>query len=344
MFEHPERQVAADTRFIEGTPVLDAAGERVGTIRERTTQEAGGDYLLVHQGRVFGKEMLIPRAAVERFDGEGIHLKLTKEELREQTAAAQPARQAAPDAAILPPISPDSASMGERVPADVGGIAMSSMHPGNPVDDTPDQGPSAPASVQTQTSPTPAESVGPGEQGAPAAPAAPATTPNTQMDTSLDLSQPVTTLRATLGQVEQRAGDAVDQLKAQASDAMEQLKNQADDTVEKIKTQANDQIDTQMTQAGLSLATVADAVETLSDQLRRGNQALLADYAGRAGGQVDQLATYLRQSDPNQVLHDIEDFARREPALFLAGAFAIGLLGTRFLKSSSSQVGNRTQQ
>ena len=89
-----------------------------------------------------------------------------------------------------------------------------------------------------------------------------------------------------------------------------------------------------MTQAGASLATVADAVNTLSDQLRQGNQALLAGYADRVAGQVDQMATYLRQSDPAKVLHDIEDFARREPGLFLAGAFAMGLLGTRFLKSS----------
>lgn len=145
-------------------------------------------------------------------------------------------------------------------------------------------------------------------------------------------------MRAAVDQIQQRAGDAADQLKTQAGAAVEQLKNQAGDTVEKIKTQANDQLDNQMTQAGLSLATVADAVDTLSDQLRRGNQKLLATYADRAAGHVDELATYLRQSDPNKVLHDIEDFARREPALFLAGAFAIGLLGTRFLKSSSSHA------
>jgi PRC-barrel domain len=335
MFEHPERRVSADTQFIEGTPVLDAAGERIGTIRERIAQETGSEYLNVRHGRVFGKEMLIPRAAVVRYDGEGIHLNLTKEEMREQPDAVQPGVQAAPEEAMLPPNPPDSVSMVDRVPAEVGVISMSPLNPWNPLDETPAQGPSAPASVQTQTYPAPGESVRPGEQEAPA---------NTQMDTSLDLSHPGTTMRTALGQVEQRAGDAIDQLKNQAGDTVAQLKNQAGDTVEKVKTQANDQLDTQMTQAGLSLATVADAVETLSDQLRRGNQALLADYADRAGGQVDQLATYLRQSDPNKVLHDVEDFAKREPVLFLAGAFAIGLLGTRFLKSSSSQVGNQTKQ
>jgi hypothetical protein len=335
MLEHPERPVSADTQFIEGTPVLDAAGERIGTFTERVAQETGGEYLIVRHGRVFSKEMLIPRAAVARFDGEGIHLNLTKEEMREQPDAVQPGVQVAPEEAILPPNPPDSASMGDRVPADIGAISMSPLNPWEHFDATPAQEPSAPTSVQTQTNLAPGESVRPGEQDVPA---------NTQLDTSLDLSHPGTTVRAALGQVEQRAGDAIDQLKNQAGDTVDQLRNQAGDTVEKVKTQANDQLGTQMTQAGLSLATVADAVETLSEQLRRGNQVLLADYADRAGGQVDQMATYLRQSDPNKVLHDIEDFAQREPVLFLAGAFAIGLLGTRFLKSSSSQVGNRTGQ
>jgi hypothetical protein len=192
------------------------------------------------------------------------------------------------------------------------------------MDDTRSQWPSAPmpAPVQTQTSPTSPEPV---EQ-------------DTQTHLGLDLSHPGQTVRTALDEAQQRAGEAVDQLKTQAGDAVVQLKNQAGDTVERIKTQANDQLDTQMTQAGVSLATVADAVTTLSNQLRHGNQTLLATYADRAAGQVDQMATYLRQSDSTQVLHDIEDFAHREPALFLVGAFAIGLLGTRFLKSSSGQV------
>jgi hypothetical protein len=35
---------------------------------------------------------------------------------------------------------------------------------------------------------------------------------------------------------------------------------------------------------------------------------------------------------------EAEDFARRQPALFLGGAFALGLLGARFLKSSGQQA------
>ena len=36
-------------------------------------------------------------------------------------------------------------------------------------------------------------------------------------------------------------------------------------------------------------------------------------------------------------MHDAQRLARRQPALFVGGAFALGLLGARFLKSSSPE-------
>ena len=189
------------------------------------------------------------------------------------------------------------------------------------MDDTRSEWPYTPVQTQTySTSSEPAEQEeGPTQEG-------------------FALSHPGQTARTALEQVQQRAGEAVDQLKAQAGDTAVQLKNQAGSTVERLKTQAGDQLDTQIVQAGVNLGTVAEAVNTLGNQLRQGNQALLASYAERVAGHVDQMATYLRQSDSSKMLHDLEDFAHREPALFLAGAFALGLLGTRFLKSSSGDV------
>jgi hypothetical protein len=35
------------------------------------------------------------------------------------------------------------------------------------------------------------------------------------------------------------------------------------------------------------------------------------------------------------MVRNVEDFARRQPALFIGGAFMLGLLGARFLKSSA---------
>jgi hypothetical protein len=55
----------------------------------------------------------------------------------------------------------------------------------------------------------------------------------------------------------------------------------------------------------------------------------------------------LRQKDVRELMSDVERFAQRQPTLFLGGAFALGLLGARFLKSSaptenSGQMAGRT--
>ena len=58
-------------------------------------------------------------------------------------------------------------------------------------------------------------------------------------------------------------------------------------------------------------------------------------YVDQAADQVERLSEYVRERDVVQIAGDVEKFARREPALFLGGAFVLGLCAARFLKSSS---------
>jgi hypothetical protein len=71
-----------------------------------------------------------------------------------------------------------------------------------------------------------------------------------------------------------------------------------------------------------------------SEQLRSEEQARFADLADSLGRQIDKAADYLRDSDGRTIARDIESLARRQPALVFAGAFALGLVAARFLKSS----------
>jgi hypothetical protein len=45
----------------------------------------------------------------------------------------------------------------------------------------------------------------------------------------------------------------------------------------------------------------------------------------------------VREKDVNEMLRDVQQFARRQPALFIGGSFAAGLLAARFLRSSHGQ-------
>ncbi|HEX5409649.1 MAG TPA: hypothetical protein VFW89_07775 [Gemmatimonadaceae bacterium] len=90
------------------------------------------------------------------------------------------------------------------------------------------------------------------------------------------------------------------------------------------------------------------AVDTLSDVARalQSSAAHMRDeqhrddtarYVDRAGQQVQRFADYIRTADPGDIADRTETFARRQPAAFLGGAFALGLAGARFLKSSRRQ-------
>jgi hypothetical protein len=59
-----------------------------------------------------------------------------------------------------------------------------------------------------------------------------------------------------------------------------------------------------------------------------------------AADQMRHFSDQLRQKDVRELLSDVERFAQRQPTVFLGGAFALGLLGARFLKSSSPTSGS----
>jgi hypothetical protein len=89
-------------------------------------------------------------------------------------------------------------------------------------------------------------------------------------------------------------------------------------------------------QAGDELSSVAEALRDSSDDLRQ-RAPLVGDYAERAADTIDELAGLLKDKSAGEIVEDIQRFARREPALFFGGAFALGVVAARFLKSSPSR-------
>jgi hypothetical protein len=60
----------------------------------------------------------------------------------------------------------------------------------------------------------------------------------------------------------------------------------------------------------------------------------------RAADQIDSFSRSLREKDVNELLDDAQQLARRQPALFIGGAFVLGLIGARFFKSSAQSNGS----
>lgn len=113
----------------------------------------------------------------------------------------------------------------------------------------------------------------------------------------------------------------------------DQAKHAVSNVAGQVKEQVTHQLDTRKDQAIDKVGSVADAIRDTSDKLK--DIAPLGDIAGRAADGIQSVATFFEDKKITDVVRDVERFARREPALFLGAALAIGLVGGRFLKSSS---------
>lgn len=127
-------------------------------------------------------------------------------------------------------------------------------------------------------------------------------------------------------------------MKQQASETASQVKEQAAQLKDQVAEKATNTLDERKDQATGGLSNVSQVVRQTSEELRSRDQAMVAGYVDQAAEQLDRATRYLRSRDVRQIVGDVESFARREPTLFIGGAFALGLLAARFLKSSSQAI------
>jgi hypothetical protein len=84
------------------------------------------------------------------------------------------------------------------------------------------------------------------------------------------------------------------------------------------------------------LDCVARALRGAGDQIGE-ESAQASQYTRLAGDKVGELATYLRDHDAVDLVHDVEGFARTNPLVFLGGCAVAGFLIGRFFKASPVQ-------
>ena len=112
------------------------------------------------------------------------------------------------------------------------------------------------------------------------------------------------------------------------------MANQITDRVaEQIETRLADQ----KSRAADKVSSVAQTLHSSSQQLRQDGNDDVGRYVERAADQVERIANYLNSTEMSDVVNRVEDFARRQPAAFMASAFAVGFVASRFLKSSRDQ-------
>jgi hypothetical protein len=128
-----------------------------------------------------------------------------------------------------------------------------------------------------------------------------------------------------------------DQAKQTAQQAAQRAQESAQHAAGEARNRAKQQIDQRSTQAGERLHSTASDVRSVGEELRKQGKQEPAKLADQAAQRVERLGGYLKESDGDRILRDVEDFGRRQPLALLAGGLLLGFAASRFLKASSSR-------
>jgi hypothetical protein len=126
-------------------------------------------------------------------------------------------------------------------------------------------------------------------------------------------------------------------VREQAQEKAQVAQEKAQEVASKAGDQARTQIDQRSTELGHRVGSTADDIRTVGQQLREQGKDHPAKLADQAAGHVERVGSWLRDSDSDRLLSDVEDFGRRQPWAFALGGLVVGIAAARFLKASSTQ-------
>jgi hypothetical protein len=129
------------------------------------------------------------------------------------------------------------------------------------------------------------------------------------------------------GTAREQIREVKDQVVGQARSTLEQARDRARSSLGESKGQFADQF-----------GTIAAALRRTTEHLRSEDQQRIATLTDTVARQVDQVANYLRSKDASAMRNDLENLARRQPALMLGGALVLGLIGARSGRSASARA------
>jgi ElaB/YqjD/DUF883 family membrane-anchored ribosome-binding protein len=127
----------------------------------------------------------------------------------------------------------------------------------------------------------------------------------------------------------------------QAKEKVQETAGQVQQKAVEVKGEAGERVrrelNTRSTEAGTQLGQTAEAMRRTGDQLREDGKETPAKVVTAVADRAERLGGYLTRADADQMIRDIENFARRQPFFFAVGGATVGFLASRFMKASSSR-------
>jgi hypothetical protein len=130
----------------------------------------------------------------------------------------------------------------------------------------------------------------------------------------------------------------VGQASTQVQEAASTAQEKAVELKEQGKSKLGVTLDERTNDAGVQARKMAQALRRSGEQLsNEGNGQQAAALAEGAADRIERLGGYLERTSGDELMRDVEDFARRRPWIVAGIGLVGGLAASRFLKASSER-------
>ena len=130
----------------------------------------------------------------------------------------------------------------------------------------------------------------------------------------------------------------VDQATAQVQEAASTAQEKAVELKDEGRSKLGETLDQRTSQAGEQVRKMAQALRQSGEHMRdQGEGGQVVGVAEGAADRFERLGGYLEQTSGDELLHDVEEFARRRPWMVAGMGLVAGIAASRFLKASSER-------
>jgi len=126
-------------------------------------------------------------------------------------------------------------------------------------------------------------------------------------------------------------GEAAEQIHSTANRGGEGASDIVREFVDAARSAAESLLEEQRQRAAERVSSIAKALRSAASSLDHSQNRAIARYVDQAADQIEHVSRAMRERRWNELVAETEDFARRQPTLFVLAAVATGFLAGRLL-------------
>jgi ElaB/YqjD/DUF883 family membrane-anchored ribosome-binding protein len=127
------------------------------------------------------------------------------------------------------------------------------------------------------------------------------------------------------------------QASAKVEDAASLAQEKASELREQGSARLRDQFDERSTKAGSQVRSLAAALRRSGNDLSNEGNGNASQLTTQAAERIERVGSYLEQKSGDELMRDLERFARRRPWMLAGLGMLAGVAAARFVKASSEQ-------